>query len=88
MPSVRGNQLSIEARTRLHEEERQAREAVYASAEYRYWTALVDRVHGEPNGFVKLPSAERLYYLVNVLSGELHNGGQHLCVSSAVVAPL
>lgn len=75
MPCVRGNQLSIEARTRLLKEARQAREAVYASAEYRYWTALVGRVYGEPNGFVKLPSAERLYYLVNVLSGEVHNGG-------------
>lgn len=75
MPCVRGNRLSTEERTRLLKEAREAREAVYASPEYKYWTALVAKVYDEPNGFAKLPHPERLYYLVNVFSGEVHNGG-------------
>lgn len=74
MPCVRGNTRSIEER---REEQRKARDAERAyreSAESRYWSALVDRVY-KGEGFDALPHGDRLYYLLNVLSGEVHNGG-------------
>ncbi|WAC73762.1 DUF4375 domain-containing protein [Roseateles sp. SL47] len=37
--------------------------------------SLVDRVYKQDGGFDALPRGDQLYYLVNVLSGEVHNGG-------------
>ena len=75
VPCVRGNQLSIAERTKRQKAASDARKAHYDSAEYKYWTALVAKVYAEPNGYTNLPAAERLYYLINVLCGEVHNGG-------------
>jgi hypothetical protein len=35
----------------------------------------VNRVYKQPGGFENLSRGDQLYYLVNVLSGEVHNGG-------------
>lgn len=75
VPCVRGNLLSIEERKRHSQEARRTREAFYAAPEYKYWQTLVGKVYGKESAFNDLSPAERLYYLVNVFGGELHNGG-------------
>ena len=75
VPCVRGNQLSIKERNEQRRKEREAERAWLESSEYRYWSSLVDRVHKRPGGFEALRRGDQLYYLVNVLSGEVHNGG-------------
>ena len=46
-----------------------------ASPQALYWSALVNRVYDGREGFAGLSPAERSYYAVSVLSGEVHNGG-------------
>ena len=75
LPCVRGNQLSVEERHAQHQKQRDAERARLASPEFRYWRALIDRVYKTEAGFESLPHGDRLYYLVNVLRGEVHNGG-------------
>jgi hypothetical protein len=41
------------------------------------WSSLVKRVYKTTEGFAGLTAAEQLYYCVNVLEGELYNGGFH-----------
>lgn len=74
-PCVRGNTLTIEerkARSKLAREEAEAREA---TAERQYWKKLVDRVYKNDGGLDALDRGGRLYFLITVLSGEVHNGG-------------
>ena len=75
IPCVRGNTLSIQERTERHRLEREQERAYRESPEYKYWLSIVKHVHEEPNGFDSLAHADRLYYLLNVLTGEVHNGG-------------
>jgi hypothetical protein len=75
MPCVRGNQLSIEQRNEQRRVVREAERARLESPEYKYWHALIDRVYKQPGGFEALSHGDQLYYLINVLSGEVHNGG-------------
>lgn len=75
LPCVRGNQLSIEERRAQHQKQQEVERARLASPEYRYWRTLIDRVYKTEAGFESLPHGDRLYYLVNVLGGEVHNGG-------------
>lgn len=39
------------------------------------WRELVDRVHNRPGGFENLSEAEKQYFAVRVLVGEVYNGG-------------
>jgi len=75
MPCVRGNQLSIEQRKEQHRQAREAERARLASPEHKYWHTLVDRVYKQPGGFEALAHGDQLYFLVNVLVGDVHNGG-------------
>ena len=75
LPCVRGNQLSIAERTERHRKQREEERARYESPEYKYWVSVVKRVHEQENGYENLPTGDRLYYLLNVLTGEVHNGG-------------
>jgi hypothetical protein len=75
LPCVRGNQLSIEERRAQHESRKAAERARLASPEYQYWRDLVDRVYRTEGGYASLSHGDRIYYLVNVLSGEVYNGG-------------
>jgi Domain of unknown function (DUF4375) len=75
VPCVRGNQLTVEQRNEQRRKERESERAWRESPEYRYWLSLVDRVYKEPGGFGALSKGDQLYYLVNVLSGEVLNGG-------------
>lgn len=75
MPCVNGNQLTIQERTERHRQQREAERAFRESPAHKYWVALVDRVYNTPAGFEGLPHGDRLYYLLSVLTGEVHNGG-------------
>ncbi|MFT3820391.1 MAG: DUF4375 domain-containing protein [Rubrivivax sp.] len=75
MPCVRGNQLTIEQRNEQQLKRREEERAYRESPEYRYWHSLVKRVYDEAGGFDALAHGDRLYFLINVLSGEVHNGG-------------
>jgi hypothetical protein len=48
-----------------------------------YWTALVHRVHDAPDGFSRLSHAEKTYFLVRILEGEVYNGGMHQFFSNS-----
>jgi hypothetical protein len=39
------------------------------------WRELVDKVYNQSGGFNALSANEKLYYSVNLLSGEVYNGG-------------
>ena len=75
MPCARGNILSIEQRRAQHEHAREAERAFLESSEYKFWQALVGKVYGAKHGFDSLIKGERLYFVINVLSREVHNGG-------------
>ncbi len=40
-----------------------------------FWSELVSRVYDESKGFKSLSEAEKIYFSVNCLSGEVYNGG-------------
>jgi hypothetical protein len=55
---------------------RQAQEREFKqSPERRFWLDLVSRAHAYPDGLTKLSSAEKTYYSVSCLIGEVYNGG-------------
>jgi Domain of unknown function (DUF4375) len=74
-PCVRGNQLTIEQRNEQHRQRREEERARLESPEHKYWSSLVKRVFNEAGGFESLPKGDQLYFLISVLSGEVHNGG-------------
>ncbi len=45
------------------------------SPEDLLWTSLVHRVYRTPQSFAGLSQAEQVYYVTNILSGEVFNGG-------------
>jgi hypothetical protein len=67
------------------EEEKKRRDGPW----YRFWRSLVDRVHNAPEGFGGLTWAEQTYFAINVLHGEIYNGGfvQYFSNSSADCYP-
>lgn len=71
MPCKRGYRQSIEESKRFRAEQRKHEQ----SAERKYWLALVDRVYGTPNGFDRLRPAEKTFFAVSSLIGEVYNGG-------------
>jgi hypothetical protein len=75
IPCTRGNQLTIEQRNEQQRKQREEERARLESPHYKYWSSLIRRVYGEPGGFKSLQHGDRLYFLINVLSGEVHNGG-------------
>jgi len=42
---------------------------------HKYWSSLIGRVYSDHGGFGSLQHGDRLYFLINVLTGEVHNGG-------------
>lgn len=75
MPCVRGNTRSIQERQAERQRQREAERAYEASPERQYWLALVRQVYDPDRGFDTLGLGDRQYWLINVLSGEVHNGG-------------
>lgn len=76
-PCAHGNLLTLEQRKELQRRLREEEQARFDSAQARYWETLVDRVHRQPGGFNALAQGDQLYYLINMLGGELDNGGFH-----------
>jgi len=71
MPCKGGYREQIEA-GRLRRVQERERERTPARL---YWRLLVDRVHASPQAFMQLPQAERTYYALRCLIGEVFNGG-------------
>ncbi len=71
MPCKGGYRERIEAGKRRREEEKQYEQ----SAERRYWRSLSSRVHESAEGFTRLTAAEKTYYAIGCLIGEIYNGG-------------
>lgn len=72
MPCATGTRASIEA-SKAHyrkQREREATDPVRA-----LWRSLVDRVHRSDSGYAALTEAEKRYFAVALLEGEVHNGG-------------
>jgi hypothetical protein len=64
----------MEASRRRYREERERDKTDPARI---YWRGLVDRVHKTEAGFEGLAEAEKKYFAVCCLSGEVYNGGFH-----------
>jgi hypothetical protein len=70
-PCKGGYRVDLEASRKWQEEQK----ALHDAPDSVYWRSLVNRVHGEDNGFEKLPENEKLYFAVCCLNGEVFNGG-------------
>ena len=71
MPCKGGYRENIEAGKKRREEE----QLYLQSEERRYWEGLVKRVHDERIGLDGIARAEKTYYAVSCLIGEVYNGG-------------
>ncbi|MCH7335594.1 hypothetical protein [Acinetobacter sp. NIPH 2699] len=71
MPCKNGYRKSIEVSKKFYEEERRYRE----SPEWKYWQWLVDQVNKTEMGFSELSYKSKLYFSINLLLGEVFNGG-------------
>ena len=72
MPCKSGKRESIEAAKRWHKEQREREK----TDPFRIlWHALVHRVHETSEGFSGLSEAEKRYFAVGLLEGEVYNGG-------------
>ena len=78
MPCQRGDRVHIDAARARNEEHRQDMRRYQASAEYRHWSWLVNAVCAKGadfDGMSMLSEADRLYFAVRELGGEVYNGG-------------
>ncbi|PQJ37249.1 hypothetical protein BTO00_23470 [Vibrio campbellii] len=72
MPCKNGTRKSMNAAKKRADKERE----LERTCPYRaLWLDLVDKVYSQNSGFSSLSENEQLYYSVNVLSGEVYNGG-------------
>jgi hypothetical protein len=72
MPCKNGNRKNIEAAKEHYKRERELDKSCPFRA---LWRELVHRVHYESNGFSSLTEHEKQYFSVNVLIGDVYNGG-------------
>ncbi len=71
MACKQGIRQNIEAAKRYYEQQRQY------DPFRELWKSLVHRVYHTDAGYQGLNEAERLYYSVGILDGEVYNGGMH-----------
>ena len=72
MPCKNGTRKSMEASKESYRRERE----LDKTCPYRaLWKILCDKVHDKSNGFSELSENEKIYFAVNILSGEVYNGG-------------
>lgn len=72
MPCKNGNRKNIEQAKEYYQRERE----LDKTCPFReLWRELVDKVYKQEGGFAALSEAEKTYYAVNTLSGEVYNGG-------------
>ncbi|MBY6031566.1 DMP19 family protein [Marinobacter daepoensis] len=72
MPCKNGNRKNIEQAKAYYRRERELDKTCPFRA---LWRELVDKVYNREGGFSQLTDDEKLYYAVNVLIGEVYNGG-------------
>ncbi len=72
MPCKSGRRKSIEAAEEHYAQDRERDRTCPFRA---LWKELVDRVYNQPGGFEALSAAEKQYFSVRVLVGEVYNGG-------------
>lgn len=72
MPCKNGNRKNIEQAKAYYRRERELDKTCPFRA---FWRQLVDKVYNGDGGFAQLTDDEKLYYAVNVLIGEVYNGG-------------
>ena len=72
MPCKNGNRKNIERAKEFYKRERELDKTCPFRA---LWWEIVDKVYNQEGGFAKLTDDEKLYYAVNVLRGEVYNGG-------------
>lgn len=83
MPCKKGFRKNIEDGKRRAAERKQARDNPDPAT--RHWRWLVDQVWRSPGGFAALSDANKTYFAVCLLEGEVYNGGldQYFSNSSA-----
>ena len=75
MPCKKGTRKNIDDGKRRDEERKEEQKKYDPWREL--WTALVERAHSTEIARMQLSDADRLYYSVCVLEGEVYNGGMH-----------
>jgi hypothetical protein len=82
VPCRSGTRERIERSKQRYREEREREKT---DPLRKLWLALVRRAYETPNGFDSFSEAERLYFAVGLLEGEVYNGGfdQYFFNSSA-----
>ncbi|WP_159091858.1 DUF4375 domain-containing protein [Stenotrophomonas sp. ZAC14D2_NAIMI4_7] len=75
MPCRNGTRQSMEQARVRNREMREAQERFEDSPEGRYWRWLVHQVHKTESGVEGLSIADRRYYMISVVSGEVWRGG-------------
>ena len=75
MPCRNGTRKNIDDGKRYYEERK--KELKKYDPWRELWTSLVDRAHSTEGAWMQLSHAERLYYSVCLLEGEVYNGGMH-----------
>lgn len=72
MPCKNGNRASIERSKEYYKKQRELDKTCPFRA---LWSSLIEKVYHTEGGFNLLTEEEQLYFSVNVLSGEVYNGG-------------
>lgn len=72
MPCKSGNRENIERSKEYYKKQRELDKTCPFRA---LWKELINKVHHTEGGFSFLSEEEQLYFAVNVLSGEVYNGG-------------
>lgn len=72
MPCKSGNRENIERGKEYYKKQRELDNTCPFRA---LWKELISKVHHTDGGFNSLSEDEQLYFSVNVLSGEVYNGG-------------
>lgn len=72
MPCKNGTRKSMDAAKKRAKKEKEIERTCHYRA---LWRDLVEKVYSQNGGFNSLSKSEQLYYSVNVLNGEVYNGG-------------
>jgi len=72
MPCINGIRESLESSKIYYAKERELDKTCPFRA---FWSELVDKVYNSSNGFENLNIEEKQYFAVNLLDGEVYNGG-------------
>jgi hypothetical protein len=72
MPCANGIRANLEKSKQYHQTQRELDKTDPVRI---HWRSLLDRIQRTEKGYAGLTTAEKHYYSVSILSGEVHNGG-------------